>query len=96
MIVNKYSVLWLFLSALGLALAGALVATAAWAARRIAARSGGELDASRAERSQHLATLVATVALALLVIGWPLLYAMLDSFVPEIPGAMCIYGVTKV
>ena len=44
----------------------------------------------------HLATLVAVVCLVLLVIGWPLFYAMLDSFVPEIPGAMCIYGVTRV
>ncbi len=95
MIVNKYSVLSLFVDSLGLALAAVLAITASWAARRIR-RTHAELDASRAEQSIHLATLVATVCLAILVIGWPLLYAMLDSFVPEIPGAMCIYGVTKV
>jgi hypothetical protein len=95
MIVNKYSVLSLFVDSLGLALAAVLALSAAWAARRIR-RSRGELDADRAEQTIHLATLVAMVCLAILVIGWPLLYAMLDSFVPEIPGAMCIYGVTKV
>jgi hypothetical protein len=95
MIVNKYSVLLLFVDALSLVLAVVLAITASWAAGRIR-RGRGELDASRAEQSTHLATLVAMVCLAILVIGWPLLYAMLDSFVPEIPGAMCIYGVTKV
>ena len=95
MIVNKYSILSLFVCTLGLVLAGALAATASWAARQIR-RVRGELDASQAERSMHLATLIAVVCLVLLVIGWPLFYAMLDSFVPEIPGAMCIYGVTKV
>ena len=95
MVVNKYSVLSLFMASLGLALAGVLATTASWAAWGIH-RGRGELDVSRAERSIHLATLVAVVCLAILLIGWPLLYAMLDSFVPEIPGAMCIYGVTKV
>ena len=95
MIVNKYSILMLFMAGLGLALAGVLAATALWAAWRIRG-SRGEQEASGAERSMHLATLVAVVCLAILVIGWPLFYAMLDSFVPEIPGAMCIYGVTRV
>ncbi len=106
MIVNKYSVLSLFVDSLNLALAVVLAITASWAAWRIRRGHhvghhvpmvvvGGELGASRAEQSIHLATLLAVVCLAILVIGWPLLYAMLDSFVPEIPGAMCIYGVTK-
>lgn len=95
MIVNHYSVLMLFMSALGLALAGVLAATALAAARRIR-RSRDQQQTSEAERSVHLATLVAIVCLTILVVGWPLLYAMLGSFVPEIPGAMCVYGVTKV
>jgi hypothetical protein len=95
MIVNKYSVLTLFMAAVAAALSGVLAAAALWAAWRIRG-SRGELDASRAERSIHWAALVAVVCLGLLLISWPLLYATLDSFVPEIPGAMCIYGVTKV
>lgn len=95
MIVNSYSILMLFMAGLGLALSGVLAGTAFWAAWRI--RTGrGQHQASRAEQSVHLARLVAIVCLAILVVGWPLLYAMLNSFVPEIPGAMCIYGVTKV
>ena len=95
MIVNHYSILMLFMASLGLALAGVLAGTASLAAWRIRAIRG-EREASVAERSMHLARLVAVVSLAMLVIGWPLLYAMLNSFVPEIPGAMCIYGVTRV
>lgn len=95
MIVNHYSVLMLFMSGLGLAMAGVLEGTALWAAWRIHG-SQDQQQSSAAERSIHLATLVAVVCLAISMLGWPLLYAMLDSFVPEIPGAMCIYGVTKV
>jgi hypothetical protein len=95
MIVNKYSVLSLFVESVGLVLAAGLAAAASWAALRIR-RGQGEIEASRAERRMHLATLVAVVSLTVLVLGWPLLYAMLNSFVPEIPGAMCIYGVTKI
>lgn len=95
MIVNHYSILMLFMAGLGLAMAAVLAGTASLAAWRIRAIRG-EREASVAERSMHLARLVAVVSLAMLVIGWPLLYAMLNSFVPEIPGAMCIYGVTRV
>ena len=56
--------------------------------RRIGRRPGGAKHPPGDPRRDGLP--------AVLAIGWPLLYAMLDSFVPEIPGAMCIYGVTKV
>ena len=95
MIVNKYSILMLFAAGVGLVLAVVLAVTALCARRRIR-RSGEEQGASRAERAANLASLVALVCLALLTIDWPLLYAMLDSFVPEVPGAMCIYGVARV
>jgi hypothetical protein len=36
------------------------------------------------------------VALVLVGLAWPLLYLVLHSYVPRIPGAMCIYGVTQV
>ncbi|MGD0897273.1 MAG: hypothetical protein ABR915_05510 [Thermoguttaceae bacterium] len=72
MIVNKHGVLTLFTASLGLVLAGVLAATASWAAWRIH-RGRDEPDFSRAERSMHLATLVAVVCLAILVIGWPML-----------------------
>ena len=39
---------------------------------------------------------MATVCLPVLVLNWAIFYAMLASFVPEVPGAMCIYGVTRI
>ncbi len=95
MIVNTYSILMLFMAGLGVVLSVGLMGTAFWAAWRMRA-GGGQQQASRAEQSVDLARLVAVVCLLTLVIGWPLFYAMLNSFVPEIPGAMCIYGVTRV
>ena len=95
MIVNKYSILMLFMAGLGLAVASLMAGAALWTAWRI--RSGrGERESSAAQRSVHLAALTAVICVVLLAIGWPLLYAMLNSFVPEVPGAMCIYGVTRV
>jgi hypothetical protein len=94
-IVNHYSVLMLFVSALGLVVAAVLGGAAVWAAGRIR-HARGEQDFSAAERSVYLAALTAVVCLAVLLVSWPLFYAMLGSFVPEIPGAMCIYGVTRV
>ena len=84
MIINKYSVLMIFLAGLGLILAAVLGATALVVAARIRS-SRGERDASRAERLHHLATLVATVCLTVLILNWAIFYAMLASFVPEVP-----------
>ncbi len=95
MIVNKYSILMLFMDGLGLVLAAVLAGVALWAAWRIR-HSSDQQQTSAAERSIHLARLVGIVCLGILVVGWLLFYAMLASFVPEVPGAMCMYGVTKV
>jgi hypothetical protein len=85
----------LFMAGTGLMLAAILAGAALWAAWRVHT-SRGQQQASAAESSVHLATLAAAACLVLLIVGWPLLYAMLGSFVAEVPGAMCIYGVTQV
>lgn len=95
MIINKYSILMLFISGLGLLLAAATAGAAVWAAWRIRAGRDPQ-QASAAERSVHLARLSAIVCTIVLLLSWPLFYAMLASFVPEVPGAMCMFGVTKV
>ncbi len=95
MIVNTYSVLMLFMAGTGLLLGATLAAAALWAAWRVR-RSRTEQQLSAAERSVDLASVVAATSLGILMVGWPLLYAMLASFVAEVPGAMCIYGVTRV
>ncbi|MGD8984491.1 MAG: hypothetical protein PVI53_10725, partial [Desulfobacteraceae bacterium] len=48
------------------------------------------------EKRSHLVLLVAAVVLGIRLVNWPLFYATLQSFVPDIDGAMCIFGVTQV
>ncbi|HUY35781.1 MAG TPA: hypothetical protein VMV69_23760 [Pirellulales bacterium] len=51
---------------------------------------------SRLENSSYLSALLAYLLLGLALASWIVLYLLLDSFVPESPGAMCIYGVTRI
>ena len=48
------------------------------------------------EQKGYLIFLVACVALAIRMLAWPWFYFMLLSFVSEVPGAMCIFGVTQI
>jgi hypothetical protein len=43
----------------------------------------------------HLLFLLAFLLLGLNLASWPLFYLLLQSFVRETPGVMCIYGVTR-
>ena len=51
---------------------------------------------SEVEKKTHLVLLVAVVVLGIRLLNWPLFYAALRSFVSDIDGAMCIFGVTQV
>ncbi|HVC98155.1 MAG TPA: hypothetical protein VND64_31075 [Pirellulales bacterium] len=51
---------------------------------------------SRLENRSYLSALLAYLLLGLALASWIVLYLLLDSFVPESPGAMCIYGVTLI
>lgn len=91
LILNGYSLLALFVGAVELALGGFVAWTSIAAlARRRAAGEG--LDASRFT----LPALAAGVLLGVSVAGWPLLYLMLDSYVPQWIDVMCIQGVAKI
>lgn len=48
------------------------------------------------ENRRYLIGMISTVLLGMNVVGWPLLYALLHSYVPQWPGVMCIYGVTRI
>lgn len=52
--------------------------------------------ADRLESRTYLAALLAYLLLGLSLASWVVFYLMLDSFVPQWPGAMCIYGVTLI
>jgi hypothetical protein len=95
MILNAYAVLDAFLSLVRL-LVGLLVigvGISAWRMRRL------ELIPERRKALEDrgaLLFLLAFLLLGLNLAAWPLLYLLLQSYVPEWPGVMCIYGVTQV
>jgi hypothetical protein len=92
MILNSFAILAGFLALLRLA--GGLVLLLALVARRHERKS---LPVHKlADDRFYLLLLLAVVVLALNVLSWPLLYFVLQSYVPEFPGVMCIYGVTRV
>jgi hypothetical protein len=94
-IVNTYAVLDAVVAALRLALAPAVVGLAVAALRRWRAAAD---PAARevAEPPFYLAVALAGLLLALDVLAWPLFYLLLQSYVPQWPGVMCVYGVTRV
>jgi hypothetical protein len=94
MILNTYAVLLAFVAQLRFLL-GLLVLGLAAQAWRAGVRLAPEERDAREERG-YLVLLLAVVLVALNLVSWPLLYALLQSYVPQWPGVMCIYGVTRV
>jgi hypothetical protein len=94
-LLNAYAVLAVFFAALRLLLAVLLVGVSASAWLALAPRP---TDGRRLvlETRQHLIFSAGLILLAVSLASWPLLYLLLQSYVPEWPGVMCIYGVTRV
>lgn len=90
MILNVYALLSL---AAALVTAGLAVALAL-ACRRLLRRR--RLDPLGADEGAPLAGHLATVLLGVALVSWPLLYLLLDSYVPTWRGVVCIQGVTRV
>jgi hypothetical protein len=95
-ILNAYAILDAFVSVLRLGLVFPVVwlSVSSWARWRRTEHDPGARTAF--EDRFHLLLLLAGLLLALDVLAWPLLYLLLQSYVPEWPGVMCIYGVTRV
>jgi hypothetical protein len=49
-----------------------------------------------AENTYYLLLMMATLLLVLNLLAWPVFYLLLQSYVREWPGVMCIYGVTRI
>src|SRR5262249_14975946 len=96
MIVNSYAVLDGFVTLLRFGL-GILVvfvsATSLW--RWYSGAGRPEIRCQTEERS-NLQLLLAGLLLVLNIASWPLLYLLLQSYVSQWPGIMCIYGVTRI
>jgi hypothetical protein len=95
-ILNSYAVLDGFVSlfrlGLGLLVLGlGLLAWRAWS-HRAQSVEGRQAVEDRG----YLLFLLAGLLLILNVAAWPIFYLLLQSYVPEWPGVMCIYGVTRI
>jgi hypothetical protein len=88
MILNSYAVLLGFAAVLRLVLGGIVLGlgVSAWRSH----------DRLVLEDRSYLVFLLALLLVGLNVISWPLLYMLLQSYVPEWAGVMCIYGVTQI
>jgi hypothetical protein len=98
MIVNVYAVLDAFTCVLRLGLGIAVLALGFFAARAWF-RLGRDESAEQREPLEdrcYLLFMMAGLLLWLNVASWPLLYLLLQSYVPEWPGITCIYGVTQI
>lgn len=97
MILNAYAILDAFacLVRLGLGVAVAGGGFVAWRSWRRRAAAAGDTSSAFEERF-YLLFLLALVLMALNLAAWPLFYLLLQSYVPQWPGVMCIRGVTQV
>jgi hypothetical protein len=95
MILNAYAVLAGFLSMLRLllALVSIGVAFTLWRKRR---SSPGREEADAIENRAYLLSFLGLTVTAIAALSWPLLYVLLQSYVPQWPGVMCVYGVTQI
>ncbi|MGD9031431.1 MAG: hypothetical protein PVJ69_14245 [Desulfobacteraceae bacterium] len=95
MILNVFSITETFIGLISLILMGWAGILSLSLALRWKRASTVE-EKSEVEKRSHLVLLVAAVVLGIRLVNWPLFYATLQSFVPDIDGAMCIFGVTQV
>jgi hypothetical protein len=95
MILNAYAMLDGFVTLLRLLLGILLVGLTLSALRR-QGRSISLEERRLFEDRCYLVVLLAGVLLVLNLASWPFFYLLLQSYVKEWPGVMCIYGVTQV
>lgn len=96
MILNAYAVLSGFVVMLRGILAILLIGLASRLLLRWRHSQESSIARTEAENRSYLLSLLAMWLLALNVVSWPLLYLLLQSYVPHWPGVMCIYGVTQI
>jgi hypothetical protein len=96
MILNSYAVLLAFVALLRLGLGLLVVGLGALAWRALARPVTAEGRTELEDRG-YLVFLLALLLVGLDLASWPLLYLLLQSYVPEWQGkVMCIYGVTQI
>lgn len=96
MILNSYAVLDGFVSLLRLSLGLVVLGLALSSWRTWRHRTQTVEGREFLENRGYLFLLLAGLLLVLNVVAWPIFYMLLQSYVPEWPGVMCIYGVTRI
>jgi hypothetical protein len=95
MILNGYAVLDGFISSLRLLSGLLVIVLAAFAWKRWRQAPSREQRQTLEDRS-YLLFLLSFLLLGLNLASWPLLYLLLQSYIPQWPEVMCIYGVMQV
>jgi hypothetical protein len=95
MVLNPFSLTTLFVGTISLLLMAVSAVSALYFYRQLK-NSEGIDERVRAQSSIHLSLLLLFTAFLLRLAAWPLFYILLQSLIPIVPGAMCIYGVTRV
>lgn len=95
MILNALSITMIFIGALSalLAIWGGMSSFILY--RKWKRPAAPEEKTSLEDRS-YLVLLIMVIVLLIRLINWPLFYVTLQSFISDIEGAMCIFGVTQV
>ncbi|MCF6148239.1 MAG: hypothetical protein E3K37_06240 [Candidatus Kuenenia sp.] len=95
MILNIYTIIMLFIAIVSLSLGGFLLSLTLKAI--ITFNTFVPLESkTKYEQKGYLIFLLGCVVIFIRMLAWPWFYFMLQSFVPEVPGAMCIFGVTRI
>jgi len=95
MILNTFSLISLFVGFISLFLMAAAVLSALHFYRQMRSVEGAD-NKFRAKDRIHLSFLLLATAFLIRLASWPLFYILLQSYIPLVPGAMCIYGATRV
>ena len=95
MILNALSITMIFIGALSVLLViwggiSSLVLYRKWG------RSSTPEEKTSLEDRSYLVLLIMVIVLLIRLINWPLFYVTLQSFISDIEGAMCMFGVTQV
>ena len=95
MIINVYTFIMLFAAIASLVIGAIILPLSSKLAINWGKEKNNEIK-DRLERSGYLVLLIACIILAVRMASWPFFYFTLRSYVSEVPGAMCMFGVTQI
>lgn len=95
MIINIFTIISLFIAAVSILLGLFQAGISIYLYKNWGKVKSGE-ERTRLEDFAYLILLIASVILVIRLLSWPLFYLTLNSYVPDIQGAMCAAGVAQI